>query len=53
LFAFSFKPKTARDWRTFGTFSAFIVALFVEMRISMTIYLMSGRLRDGFLASIR
>ncbi len=32
LFVFSFfKPKTTRDWRTFGTFSAFIVALFVEM----------------------
>jgi hypothetical protein len=32
LFAFSFfKAKTTRDWRTFGTFSAFIVALFVEM----------------------
>ena len=29
--AFSFfKPKTTRDRRTFGTFSAFIVALFVE-----------------------
>jgi hypothetical protein len=26
LFAFSFfKPRTPRDWRTFGTFSAFIV----------------------------
>lgn len=32
IFAFSFfKPKTSRDWRTFGSFSAFIVALFVEM----------------------
>lgn len=32
LFAFSFfKPATARDWRTFGAFAAFIVALFVEM----------------------
>ena len=32
FFALSFfKPRTARDWRTFGTFSAFIVALFVEM----------------------
>lgn len=31
MFAFSFfKPKTKRDWRTFGSFSAFIVALFVE-----------------------
>ena len=32
LFAFSFfKPRTTRDWRTFGKFAAFIVALFVEM----------------------
>lgn len=33
LFALSFtKPETARDWRSFGAFSAFILALFVEMR---------------------
>jgi methanethiol S-methyltransferase len=32
LFAFSFfKPATRRDWRSFGAFSAFIVALFAEM----------------------
>lgn len=32
FFAFSFfQPKTTRDWCAFGTFSAFIVALFVEM----------------------
>ena len=32
LFAFSFfKPKSKRDWRTFSSFSAFIVALFIEM----------------------
>jgi hypothetical protein len=32
LFAFSFThPRTRRDWRSFGAFSAFIVALFAEM----------------------
>jgi methanethiol S-methyltransferase len=32
IFAFSFtKPQTPRDWRSFGAFSGFIVALFAEM----------------------
>ncbi len=32
IFAFSFtKPGTASDWRSFGAFSAFVVALFTEM----------------------
>lgn len=32
VFAFSFtRPRTAREWRSFGGFAAFVVALFAEM----------------------
>jgi hypothetical protein len=48
IFAFSFThPRTGRDWRSFGAFSVFVVALFTRARGSAPAFTHGNESRAG------